>query len=72
MLLKNRCSLDGQAAVYGQGFNEAGKGTMWQDKIANEIVLFNNDTGHLFCFVIPLKLIVFILSIVNYLLALYI
>lgn len=43
---------------------------MWQYEIVNETVLFKNNTGHLFCFVIPFKLIVFILSTVNYLLAL--
>lgn len=58
--------------MYGQRFNEAGKGAMWQKEIVNEIALFKNNTGHLLCFVIPFKLTVFILSTVNYLLALYI
>lgn len=48
--LKNRCSFDGRAAIYGQGFNEAGKGEMWQKEMLNEIVLFKNNAGHLlFC-----------------------
>lgn len=62
----------GKAAIYGQSFNEAGKDMLWQYYMVNEIVLFKNETGYLFCFAIPLKVIVFILSIVNYLLALYI
>lgn len=70
--LKTECSLDGKAAVCGQGFKEAGKGRTWQNEIANETVLFIKDTGHLFCLVIPLKVIVFILNIVNYLSALLI
>lgn len=56
--LKNRPSFNGRAAMYGQRFNEAGKGAMWQKEIVNEIALFKNNTGHLFCFVIPFKLTV--------------
>lgn len=72
MVFKEQTFLRREISNIWPGFNEAGRGAMWQKEMVNEIVLFRNNTGHLFCFALPFKLPVFILSTVNYLLALYI
>lgn len=61
--LKDGCSSEGKAAGHCEDLNEAGEGIIWQTQIVNETIPFKNDTGHLFCIVIPLKVIVFIMNL---------